>query len=81
MEETTSTGRDLREAFIQAARQILDEPDTSLDLRKVADRVGKSRTAPYLVFGRTEEGGGLSGLRLAVAESGFADLLGEEVLL
>lgn len=49
---------------------ILDHPDTPLDLRKVAEAAGKSRTAPYLVFGKESEGGGLSALRMAVAAEG-----------
>jgi AcrR family transcriptional regulator/CheY-like chemotaxis protein len=67
-------GSPLREVLLQAAREILDEPDTAFDLRKVAERAGKSRTAPYLVFGKTEEGGGLEALRLAVAGSGLEEL-------
>ena len=67
-------GGDLRQLFLEAARKILREPDTSLDLRKVAEAAGKSRTAPYLVFGKTDEGGGLSGLQLAVAAEGFREL-------
>jgi len=71
---TPSEGSPLREVLLQAAREILDEPDTAFDLRKVAERAGKSRTAPYLVFGKTEEGGGLEALRLAVAGSGLEEL-------
>lgn len=62
---------ELRALLLEAAREILDEPDTALDLRKVAERAGKSRTAPYLVFGKTEEGGGLDALKVAVAAEGF----------
>jgi len=72
-DETKRGGSGLREAFIEAAREILRE-DTTLDLRKVAERAGKSRTAPYLVFGKTEEGGGLEALRLAVAVRGVREL-------
>jgi CheY-like chemotaxis protein len=54
---------------------MLAESDAPLELRKVAERVGKSRTAPYLVFGKTEEGGGLEALRVAVAAEGFAELM------
>ena len=68
------SGEELRQRFVDAARELLREPDTDLDLRKVAERAGKSRTAPYLAFGRTEEGGGLAGLRLAVASEGFREL-------
>lgn len=68
---------DLRAALLRAAREILEEPDTALDLRKVAERVGKSRTAPYLVFGKTESGGGLEALRLSVAAEGHAELVAE----
>lgn len=74
MADSRSTGSDLRRLFLRAAREILDEPDTSLDLRKVAERAGKSRTAPYLVFGKKEEGGGLAALRTAVAAEGFREL-------
>ena len=63
-------GEDLRTRFIRAAMGILAEPETPLDLRKVAERAGKSRTAPYLVFGKEREGGGLAALRLAVAAEG-----------
>ncbi len=66
---------ELRRLLLDAAREILAEPDTSLDLRKIAERAGKSRTAPYLVFGKTEEGGGLAALRLAVAAEGFDALV------
>jgi CheY-like chemotaxis protein len=65
---------DLRALFVAAAQELLDEPDTSLDLRKVAERAGKSRTAPYLAFGKSEEGGGLPALQLAVAAEGFREL-------
>lgn len=70
-----SESSDLRASFLAAAREILDEPDTALDLRKVAERAGKSRTAPYLVFGKTEEGGGLEALKVAVATEGFEELV------
>ncbi len=65
---------DLRTRLVDAALGILEDPDTPLDLRKVAEAAGKSRTAPYLVFGKESEGGGLSALRLAVAAEG-ADML------
>jgi CheY-like chemotaxis protein len=52
----------------------LRDPDTPLDLRKVAERAGKSRTAPYLEFGKESEGGGLGALKMAVAAAGFAEL-------
>ncbi|TVP58694.1 MAG: response regulator [Gemmatimonadales bacterium] len=73
-QKSRGSGEELRERFVDAARELLREPDTDLDLRKVAERAGKSRTAPYLAFGRTEEGGGLAGLRLAVASEGFREL-------
>lgn len=60
----------LRSLLIDAALSILDDPDTPLDLRKVAEEAGKSRTAPYLVFGKESEGGGLLALRIAVAAEG-----------
>jgi CheY-like chemotaxis protein len=65
---------DLRRLLIDAALRILEEPDTPLDLRKVAEAAGKSRTAPYLAFGKESEGGGLVGLRLAVAAEGMTQL-------
>ena len=65
-----SSSHDLRELLLDAAWEILQEPDTPLDLRKVAERAGKSRTAPYLVFGKESEGGGVLGLRIAVAARG-----------
>jgi hypothetical protein len=71
---TPAPEHDLRSLFVDAARRILEESDTPLDLRKVADRAGKSRTAPYLAFGKTEEGGGLAALRLAVASQGIEEL-------
>jgi CheY-like chemotaxis protein len=64
----------LRERFLQAAQEILREPDTPLDLRKVAERAGKSRTAPYLVFGKESEGGGLLALKIAVAAEGAREM-------
>lgn len=60
---------ELRGRLIEAAVELLREPDTPLDLRKVAERAGKSRTAPYLVFGKGE-GGGVMALRIAVAAEG-----------
>lgn len=62
--------RELRRLLIDAALRILADPETPLDLRKIAEAAGKSRTAPYLVFGKEKEGGGLSALRLAVAAEG-----------
>ncbi len=64
----------LRQRFLAAARGILRDLDTPLDLRKVAERAGKSRTAPYLEFGKESEGGGLVALKMAVAADGFAEL-------
>ncbi|MEJ2207065.1 MAG: response regulator [Gemmatimonadota bacterium] len=74
---TTRNEPDLRTLLIRAALEILEEPDTPLDLRKVAERAGKSRTAPYLVFGKEREGGGVVALRLAVAAEGMRRLLRE----
>ncbi len=68
-------GGDLRDLFVGAARDILDRTEISLDLRKVAERAGKSRTAPYLAFGKSEEGGGLPALQMAVAADGFTSLV------
>lgn len=65
---------ELRRLLLAAAREILREPDTPLDLRKVAERAGKSRTAPYLVFGKESEGGGVLALRIAVAAEGAAEM-------
>jgi CheY-like chemotaxis protein len=64
----------LRRLFLDAALEILDEPATELELRKVAERAGKSRTAPYLAFGKAEDGGGLPALQMAVAAEGFGAL-------
>lgn len=64
----------LRRLMLDAARGILREPDTPLDLRKVAERAGKSRTAPYLVFGKESEGGGVLALRIAVAAEGAREM-------
>jgi len=61
---------DLKELLLDAALSILAEEDTPLGLRKVAERAGKSRTAPYLVFGQKQDGGGLPGLKLAIATRG-----------
>lgn len=72
------SGRDLRRLLIDAALRILDDPDTPLELRKVAEAAEKSRTAPYLVFGKESDGGGLSALRLAVAAEG-AGMLAERM--
>jgi CheY-like chemotaxis protein len=71
---SSDSRRELRSLLVRAAREILAEPETPFELRKVAERVGKSRTAPYVAFGKTEEGGGLSALRLAVAAEGLDEL-------
>ena len=70
---------DLRELLLDAALRILAEENTPLGLRKVAERAGKSRTAPYLVFGQKQDGGGLIGLKLAVATRG-TELLRSAIL-
>ncbi len=75
---TTADEPGLRTLLIRAALEILEEPETPLDLRKVAERAGKSRTAPYLVFGKERDGGGLVALRLAVAAEG-AKMLSDEL--
>lgn len=69
---------DLRTRFIDAAHSILREEDASykLELRKIAQRADVSRTAPYLVFGKEREGGGLVALQAAVAADGFRKLAG-----
>ena len=41
----------LRTLLLNAAFEILEEEETPFELRKIAERAGKSRTAPYLVFG------------------------------
>ena len=69
---------DLRRLLLDAALELLREPDTPLDLRKVAERAGKSRTAPYLVFGKGESGG-VTALRIAVAAEG-ARLMQQEMV-
>lgn len=69
---------DLRTRFIDAAHSILREEDASykLELRKIAQRAEVSRTAPYLVFGKEREGGGLVALQAAVGADGFRKLAG-----
>lgn len=74
MTRSPSAPPTLRRLLLDAARTLLREPDTRLDLRKVAERAGKSRTAPYLVFGKERDGGGLVALRLAVAADGADEL-------
>ncbi len=62
----------LRAACVQAALEILDDPHgPEVDIREVARRIGKSRTAPYLCFGKEREGGGRAGLLAAAAAQGF----------
>ena len=68
--EGSGGSEDLRQRLLTAAIDLLKEPETPLDLRKVAERAGKSRTAPYLVFGKESEGGGVIALRIAVAAEG-----------
>ena len=70
---------ELRELLLEVALEILREEETPLALRKVAERAGKSRTAPYLVFGEQQDGGGLIGLKLAVATRG-AEMLHSALL-
>ncbi len=67
---------ELRERVIEAARQILREEPLGgkLELRKIAERAEVSRTAPYLVFGKEREGGGLTALQAAVGADGFRRL-------
>jgi AcrR family transcriptional regulator len=60
---------DLRNALIAAGREMLTEEGVAeLDLRKVARRVGVSRTAPYRHFADKRA------LLAAIAEDGFRDL-------
>ena len=62
----------LRAACVEAALEILDDPHgPDVDIREVARRIGKSRTAPYLCFGKEREGGGRAGLLAAAAARGF----------
>lgn len=74
--EKKEEAADLRTRFIDAAHSILREEDASykLELRKIAERAEVSRTAPYLVFGKEREGGGLAALQAAVAADGFRKL-------
>lgn len=74
MTSTRSTPPRLRRLLLDAARELLRDPDTRLDLRKVAERAGKSRTAPYLVFGKERDRGGIFALRIAVAADGAEEL-------
>lgn len=70
---TTKGNPELRTLLLNAALEVLAEPETPFELRKIAERAGKSRTAPYLVFGKGKEGG-LRALKLAVAAEGTAQL-------
>jgi len=71
-----AAGEVLRQACVDAALEILaEEAGPEVDLREVARRIGKSRTAPYICFGKEREGGGRAGLLAATAARGF-DLLG-----
>ena len=70
---TTKGNPELRTLLLNAALEVLAEPETPFELRKIAERAGKSRTAPYLVFGKGTEGG-LRALKLAVAAEGTAQL-------
>ncbi|WP_370279600.1 TetR/AcrR family transcriptional regulator [Pontibacterium sp.] len=59
---------DLRQSLLQAATQIIrDGGVDALSMRKLADNVGVSRTAPYHHFKDKNE------LLCAIAEAGFAD--------
>ena len=69
----------LRVACVEAALEILEDPHgPDVDIREVARRIGKSRTAPYLCFGKEREGGGRAGLLAAAAGRGF-DMLALQV--
>ena len=83
-EEKPHSESDLRTHFLKSALEILKDPnpDNKLTLRKVAKRIVRnerrmSRTAPYLVFGKQKDGGGVVALRLAVAAEGVRLLLRE----
>lgn len=59
---------DLRQSLLQAATDIIREGGVdSLSMRKLADNVGVSRTAPYHHFKDKNE------LLCAIAEAGFSD--------
>lgn len=66
VEKNTYHHGDLRASLIQAAGEMLNEEGIeALSLRKLADRVGVSRTAPYHHFKNKNE------LLCAIAEQGF----------
>lgn len=67
---------DLRARVLAAAHDMMrDEgPSFKLELRKIAQRAEVSRTAPYLVFGKEREGGGLAALQAALGADGFRRL-------
>ena len=69
---TTYHHGNLREACLQAARELLEESgDSDLSLRAVARRAGVSATAPYRHFADREA------LLYGVAAVGYRDLAGE----
>jgi len=76
VDEEKPESPDLKTRFIEAAHEILREgPEPrKLGLRKIAQRAAVSRTAPYLVFGKEREGGGLAALQAAVGADGFRRL-------
>lgn len=58
---------DLRQSLVEAAGELIQEQDVdALSMRKLADYVGVSRTAPYHHFKDKNE------LLCAIAETGFA---------
>ena len=61
----------LREAFVDAARQALEaEGLAALSLRKCAEQVGVSHTAPKNHFGN------MAGLMTALVTQGYGELAG-----
>ena len=60
----------LRDRLIEKGLELLAS-GKEVTLRRVADAVGVSQTAPYVHFGKESEGGGLDALLEAIAVEGF----------